>query len=128
VLYLDSSALVKMVVPEGESAALARFIGTRADVGSCGLARVEVIRAVRSHGPRATADARALLREVTLLRLDDAVLSAAAELDAGPLRALDAIHVAAATSLGDELETLVTYDGRMLLAAEALALPVASPA
>jgi predicted nucleic acid-binding protein len=119
---------VKLIVPEAGSRALADFIGPDDELASCALARVEVLRALRRHGTGPVAEARAMLEEMTLLRLDDALLSAASEIDDPRLRAFDAIHVAAAASLGDELETLVTYDGRMLLAAEALALPVASPA
>ena len=75
----------------------------------------------------AVSRARRLLDRVDLIVLDDELLDLAAELD-GPLRSLDAIHVAAALELGDRLEVLVTYDGQMRRAAEALGLPVASPA
>src|SRR5680860_37507 len=70
---------------------------------------------------------RPLLGTVNLLTLDDPLLDAAAELDSTVLRTLDAIHLAAAWGLGDRLEALVTYDGRMAEAAEILGLPIASP-
>lgn len=126
-LYLDSSALVKLVVREPESDGLRRYLRRRARRVSCGLARVEVVRAVRPQGPAAAARAGRLLERVSLLRLDDALLDAAGLLDPAPLRSLDAVHLAAAQTLGDELSAVVTYDVRMAGAAAALGFEVASP-
>ncbi len=127
VVYLDSSALVKLVVREAESDALLAYLRRRPRRASCALARVEVIRAVRPHGRTAVARARRLLSRVDLLRLDDAVLDAAADLQVAAVRSLDAIHLAAARSLGGELEALVTYDDRMADAARELPLSLARP-
>lgn len=124
--YLDASALVKLVVAEDESAALRKALAAASARVSCSLVRVEVVRAVRHLGRRSVADARRILEGVDLLQLDDELLDLAAELD-GRLRSLDAIHVAAALELGDDLEALVTYDERMALAAKAHGLPVVSP-
>ena len=126
-VYLDSSALVKLVVREAESSALRRYLRRRPRRVSCALARVEVIRAVRPQGPAARARARHVLERLSLLRLDDPLLDMAAKLDAPSLRSLDAIHLAAAQALGAELESLVTYDVRMTGAATDLGLRVASP-
>lgn len=126
-LYLDSSALVKLVVAEDESAALRTALAPVSSRVSCTLARVEVVRAVRERGPRAVADARRVLEGVELMELDDELLDLAGDLD-GPLRSLDAIHIAAALELGDQLEALVTYDGQMARVAEALGLAVTAPA
>lgn len=125
--YLDSSALVKLVVAEAESVALRRFLRRRPLRVSCSLARVEVPRAVMRHGAQAVRRARRLLAAVDLLRLDDPLLDSAAELDVIVLRSLDAIHLAAAQALGEGLDALVTYDQRMAEAAEVLRLPVAAP-
>jgi predicted nucleic acid-binding protein len=127
VVYLDSSALVKLVVREAESAALRRYLRSRPDRASCALAKVEVIRAVRPHGAAATARARRLLRRLDLVQMDDELLEAAATLDAGVLRSLDAIHLAAAQVLAEDLSAVVTYDDRMAAAAGLLNLPVAAP-
>jgi predicted nucleic acid-binding protein len=127
-VYLDSSAIVKMVVMEPESAALRRFLRRFPVRVSCALARTEVVRAVRHLGSRPTASARAVLQRIDLLRLDDALLDAAGSLDAGVLRSLDAIHVAAALALAARLEAVVTYDARMAGAARRLGLRVAAPA
>jgi predicted nucleic acid-binding protein len=127
VVYLDSSALVKLVVVEPESAALRRELLREPDRATCALARVEVVRAVRPHGSAAVTRARRLLRRLDLVQLDDELLDAAAMLDDGVLRSLDAIHLAAARTLGDELTTVITYDERMKIAAAAVGLPVSAP-
>jgi predicted nucleic acid-binding protein len=127
VVYLDSSALVKLVVAEPESAALRRFLRTAPQRATCALARIEVLRAVRGHGPSAAARARQLLARLDVVRLDDELLDAAGNLDAGVLRSLDAIHLAAAQVFGDELVAVVTYDERMIAAAARLTLPTRTP-
>lgn len=127
-VYLDSSALVMLVVAEPESAALRRWLRRRAVRVSSALARVEVLRAVRSHGREATLRARRVLKRVRLLQLDEALLEKAASLDPVVLRSLDAIHLASAQTLGETLDSVVTYDVRMTAAAQALGLRVAAPA
>lgn len=126
-VYLDSSALVKLVVREPESRALRRYLRRQPRRVSCALARVEVVRAVRPQGSEAIRRARALLERVSLLRLDDPLLDAAGQLDDPTLRSLDAIHLAAAQTLGAELHAVLTYDVSMAGAATALGLRVARP-
>lgn len=125
--YLDSSALVKLVVTENESAALEKALIAVENLVSCNLARVEIIRAARQKGRAVVEKARRLLANVELIQLDDELLDLAAELE-GPLRSLDAIHLAAALELGDELEAVVTYDAQMARAAKSLGLTVVAPA
>jgi len=127
-VYLDSSALVKLVVVEAESQALAGHLRGRPDRVSCALARVEVIRAVGAHGRPATDRARQLLQRVSLVRLDDVLLDEAAALNAANLRSLDAIHLAAARALGEGLAEVITYDRHMAESAAHLGLPVIAPA
>jgi predicted nucleic acid-binding protein len=62
-----------------------------------------------------------------MLHLDDELLEDVATLDLGVLRSLDAIHLAAARTLGDELQAVVTYDERMASAAARLGLHVDTP-
>ena len=126
-VYLDSSALVKLVAIEAESDALTEFLKPRPRRVSCTLARVEVIRAVSRFGPLVVARARDLLADTYLLRLDQELLDAAAEMLPGGLRSLDAIHLAAARTIGTSLGELVTYDRRMAEAAGILGLVVATP-
>lgn len=126
-VYLDSSALVKLVIREPESEALAGHLRARPTRVSCALARVEVLRAVRPHGPASVTRAQRVLERVGLLRLDDDLLDAAGALEGPTLRSLDAIHLAAAAMLGDALVELITYDVRMSQAAAQLGLAVAAP-
>jgi len=128
VVYLDASAIVKLVVAEPESAALRRYLRAHPTRASCALVRVEVVRSVAGHGAKATSRARALLERIHLLAVDDALLDAAAALPPPVLRSLDAIHLAAAQSFGADLHALVTYDRRMADAAGSVGLRCAAPA
>lgn len=67
------------------------------------------------------------MKRLDLVALDDELLDDAGLLGTGPLRSLDAIHLAAARSLGQDLVAVVTYDSRMAVAATTLGLDVASP-
>ncbi len=118
---------MKLVVREPESRALRAFVRRRTGRSSCALARVEVVRAVRRHGPTAIGRARQLVDRFELVRIDDALLDNAALLPVEDLRSLDAIHLAAAQRLGRDLAVLVSYDERMLSAARAVGIPVTTP-
>ena len=129
-LYVDSSALVKLVQTERESAALRRYLRRHRSLvrATCALVRVEVVRAVAPGGARAVALARRQLARFHQLDIDRELLVRASALPTGvPLRSLDAIHLAAAQTL-PALQAIVTYDTRMHGAAHALALPVEAPA
>jgi len=89
---------------------------------------VELVRVVHRAGiPRLIPEARKLLAGIHLIRLDDVLLDRAADLDPTELRSLDSIHLAAAASLGDDLAAVVSYDDRLLAAANSLGLPTATP-
>jgi predicted nucleic acid-binding protein len=126
-VYLDSSAIVKLALVEAESAALASFLGSYPDRTTSMLARVEVIRAVRGADPLAVPLARRALESTRMLEFDDAVVALAAEIEPSPLRSLDAIHVASALLLQPDLDVLVSYDRRVLEAARAAGIPTATP-
>ncbi len=128
VAYIDTSAAVKLLTTERESAALRRWLRRRPERASAALLRVELMRVVRRAGyPRLIPEARKLLAGIHLIRLDDALLDRAADLDPIELRSLDSIHLAAAASLGDDLSAVVSYDERLLAAATSLGLPIATP-
>ena len=126
-VYLDSSAIVKLVVHEPESAALRRFLRTQPERASCALARTEVLRAVRPLGPAAVSRARRVLRRIDLIRLDDSLLDAAGVLDPRILRSLDAVHLAAAQLVAPELYAVVTYDRCLAEGAVLLGFNVEAP-
>lgn len=127
-VFLDSSALVKLVIREPETPALRRYLAPRPERIACQLVRTEVPRAVRHFGPGALARARSVLQRIQIVRLDDDLLDAAAIIDPAVVRSLDAIHLATAQLLARELEAVVTYDSRMRTAAARLGLMVAAPA
>lgn len=126
--YLDTSALVKLVVEEPETEALRTWLAAadRSPVSS-DLARTELLRAVRRAAPERTVRAREVLDAITLVTVRTAIFEQAGRLDPPVLRTLDALHLAAALDLGDDLEAVVTYDERLAQAAQANGLPTIAP-
>jgi uncharacterized protein len=126
--YFDTSALVKLVVAEPETAALQAWIAAapRTPV-SCDLARTELVRSVRRAAPDQLLRARDVLDSVTLFEVTTSMFEAAGLLDPSILCTLDALHLAAAITLGDELECIVTYDDRLAAAARANGVRTTSP-
>jgi len=129
VVYLDSSALVKIVVLEKESEALRAFVAESPARVTSAVSVTEVRRAIgRLPGGHAQADrARLVLDGVALLAVDLGILDRAAGVAPQELRTLDAIHIASALSLGADLLAFVTYDERQRVAARKAGLPVAAP-
>jgi predicted nucleic acid-binding protein len=131
--YLDASALVKLVRSEPESAALTRFLAD-ADLVSCELVLTELPRAIRRASIADPALPIDLLIErgveildaLALLPVDRALLVAAGALAEPGLRALDAIHVAAAADLSP-IDAFVSYDGRQAAAARLAGLRTVAP-
>ena len=128
-IYLDSSALLKLLVEEAESAALAEFLTAHADLRpiTSELAQVEVSRALRRLAPEAIGDARVLLAQLDSIPLDSSVLQVAADLEPPLLRTLDALHLASALGLGDALSVFIAYDHRLNAAARSAGLEVRHP-
>lgn len=125
--YLDSSAIVKLVVKEPESAALRRYLRRRGPFVSSALARTEVLRALLLEGDRGVARGRSVLRRIDMVRIGDRILDAAASLVPASISSLEAIHLATAQRLGRDLGRFVTYDKRMIEAAEWLGIDTTSP-
>lgn len=128
-LYLDTSALVKIVVEEPETAALRTALSSAGPVRRCSsaLTRTELVRAASRHGEREAAAARSVLDGLVLVTITTDLLDAAAALTPVTLRSLDAVHVATALELGAELVSVVTYDDRMAEAARHHGLAVLTP-
>lgn len=125
-LYLDASAIVKLVRSEPETPALVETIRADPEVVSSALSWTEVVRAARRARVR-MARATAVLDGIAAVPIDDGILRDAAELAPASLRTLDAIHLASARSLGEDIDAVVTYDERMIEAAASLALTVRFP-
>jgi predicted nucleic acid-binding protein len=118
---------VKLIRAEAESDALREYLGSRGRHVSSIVAAVEVPRAIGRNDPEAAARVGATLQHIHLVELDRAIVGRAAVVGPGPLRTLDAIHLATALELGSDLDALVTYDGRLADAARALGISVISP-
>lgn len=127
--YLDTSALAKLVVAEPESRALLTWLQAhdRRPV-ACDLARTELVRAVRRVAPDLALRAREVLDRLTLVTVTAGTFEAAGRLDPVGLRSLDALHLASALALGDDLDAVVTYDDRLADAARGHGIRVVAPA
>lgn len=131
--YADASALVKLVRDEPETAALRTYLAG-ADIISSELVLTEVPRAIRravSHDRLLPIDSLLrrtgeLLDTVALLPVDRALLAAAGAITEPALRALDAIHVAAAACVSP-VDAFVTYDHRQAAAARLAGLRTTAP-
>jgi uncharacterized protein len=127
-LYLDSSAIVKLVVLEPETKALRELLRSWPDRVSSVVARIEVERVARRIGDGAVRRARTALSRIALVDLDEDVVHRAATLEPMQLRTLDAIHLATAISLGADLGALCAYDVRLGSAAVSKSIDVQAPA
>jgi predicted nucleic acid-binding protein len=134
-LYLDSSAIVKLVVAEPESNALVATLHGRGLVTS-EFALAEVPRALRRLVTgRQVREREAVLREFprvlesfAYVPADRPILVRAGSLREAYLRTLDAIHLASALAVDRDIEAMVTYDERQVEAAEAMGLVCMRPA
>jgi uncharacterized protein len=127
--YVDTSAVLKLLVEESHSRTFAAFYDeqARASWVSSALLRIEVIRAVTRVMPAVLPDARELLAAFDYVSIDDEIIDAAMNEPDRMLRSLDAIHLATARVLGPDLTGLVTYDDRLATAAHDAGIPVTTP-
>jgi predicted nucleic acid-binding protein len=124
---VDSSAYVKLPLREAEHSALAVELAEWDGYVSSALLAVEAIRACARYSEGHAVEARSFLEGLALLPLDDAVLDVAASLGPAGLRSLDALHLATALSVSDEIGVFLTYDERLANAAGEQGLSVAQP-
>lgn len=128
VAFCDSSALVKLIVDEPESAPLRQNLGTYSHVLASELSMVEVPRAIRRRDPGRVAVAHHLIRNLETVTLDRSVIERAAALDPVELGSLDALQLACALRLAQLDPVFIAYDKRIIRAASALGLRTLSPA
>jgi hypothetical protein len=131
-IYLDSAAIVKLIREEPESKALGVWLAERIQTPrvSSVLCEVEVTRAIARHSPGSHPYMAPIMDTIARFDIDHPVRSMAAAIKDPLLRSLDAIHLASAQILRAEFREspiFVTYDKRLLIAAKAVDLPVASP-
>lgn len=131
-IYLDTSALVKLVRAEAESSALADWLDERLEMPwlTSALAEVELPRAIiRAGRPELLASVPVVLSRLDLFDIDDVVRAIAAAYQDPRLRSLDAIHLATASVAASvaTLTAFVTYDGRLAESAASLGMPAMAP-
>jgi predicted nucleic acid-binding protein len=129
-LYLDTSALMKLIRREPESDTLADWLDaeTPSPWVSSMLIEVELPRALRRIDPPLLAEIPAIVARVARYEIDEVVRAAAAAYTDPGLRSLDAIHLATGDAVfGSQLTAFVSYDERLLTAAAAVGLPTAAP-
>jgi uncharacterized protein len=126
-VYVDASAIVKLVLEEPETPAMQRWFveATYAVTSRVGI--VETRRAT-SRRPHDQVHREHVLRDVEVLELTPAIAASAAVIQPPGIRTLDAIHLASALAIAADLDAFVTYDDRMAEAARNLGLPVVRPA
>jgi predicted nucleic acid-binding protein len=129
-VYLDSSALVKLVVTEPESVALIERLKAWPERVSSALALTELPRALArvAAGAAAHRRAREVMGRIALVDVDRRILATAAAVEPSSLGTLDAIHLATALTVREDLEVIVTYDRRLRAAAERVRIDVVAPA
>lgn len=126
VWYLDTSAFLKLVVEEAESPALRSWCSSHGPVWSSQLLQTEARRAGERLGvPRRSVDDA--LDMVSLVSPNASTFRVAGDLPPASLRSLDALHLATALELGDDLQGMVAYDERLAGAAHAQSVPVVAP-
>jgi predicted nucleic acid-binding protein len=125
--YVDSSALVKLVLDERDAAPMRRWYVEADRVVTSHVGAIETRRAV-ARKVVVSGHVDAVLRSVSIVLLSPAIGLLAASLAPATLRTLDAIHLATALEIGPELDAFVTYDGRLAAAAREAGLPVVQPA
>ena len=127
--YLDTSVATKLVVEEPGSEALSAWIKDQGpSFVASELLRVELLRACRRHSPDALARAREVIDSATLMSVTTDICIDAAGIDPAVVRSLDAVHIATALAIGDDLKGVVTYDQRMADGCRIYGLPVVAPA
>jgi hypothetical protein len=126
VWYLDTSAFLKLIVFEDESSAMRSWFRSHDSIWSSHLLRTEALRAGSRLGITSNIIEDAL-DTVSLILPTSTTFLVAGQLLPATLRSLDALHLAAAMEIGDDLEGMVAYDGRLIQAALAISVNVLSP-
>jgi len=128
VIYLDTSALLKLVHPEAESMPLRTWLARHpADLVSSALIRTEASRVLLRSDPAALPYLPAILAVIAQIPISESILDRAALLPDSQLRTLDAIHIASAQDVPG-ITMMLAYDKRLLQAARQVGVSVASPA
>ena len=128
-IYLDPSALAKLVVEEAESDALAAWLDDHEDevLFTSALSEVGLVRAAVRRPPETMPAALALIAELSLVPVDATIVDLAWSLGPAALRSMDALQLASALSVVGDAVNFDAYDTRLLEAASASGLTAMAP-
>src|ERR1035437_1944289 len=133
VIYLDTSAAMKLVRPEAQSGDLSRRFSERQGIPvlSSVLIEVELVRATRRIAPERAGRVADVLSGIGAVTLSPSMIARAVGYADPDLHSFDAIHLATAEHVAsvthEVLEAFVAYDERLLAAARRVGLAVAAP-
>ena len=126
--YVDASALVKLFKAERETEAFRAALADWPVQVASEIIRVEAVcTARRLGGEDVLRRAGATLERISLIPLTPDIIELATEAHTPPLRAMDAIHLATALSMREDLGAMFVYDSDLLAAATAHGLNPLAP-
>jgi predicted nucleic acid-binding protein len=124
--YIDSSAIIKLIKPEKESAALIKKLPSALIASR--ISRVEVTRTIIRYEPDLLDATYDVLADIQMVPVEDAIITIAENLPRFiELRSLDSLHIASALAIKNVLKGVITYDKEMVKAADALGFKTLSP-
>lgn len=124
--YIDSSAIIKLIKPEKESAALIKKLPSALIASR--ISRVEVTRTIIRYEPDLLDSTYNVLADIQMVPVEDAIVTIAENLPQFiELRSLDSLHIASALAIKNVLKGIITYDKEMVIAANALGFKTLSP-
>ncbi|MGL5909339.1 MAG: type II toxin-antitoxin system VapC family toxin [Phycicoccus sp.] len=126
-IYIDTSALLRVIFPDDTTPALQHYLDRDPALVSSALLQVEARRGTLRRAPLRLPQVDVVLSEVEVVEIGDAVIESAGRLADPRLRSLDAIHLATALLVGEDVDALLTYDDRLAEAAREHGLEVVSP-
>ena len=124
--FLDSSAILKLIVEEPESKTLRRFIPEYKMASR--LSRLEVLRNVHRIDPKKVSTARDKLDGIFYVEINTPVLKNAEEIVLSmEIKSLDAIQAGSALFLKDSIAGVISYDKNLNRALKLLGIKVYAP-
>lgn len=124
--YLDSSAILKLIIDESESVAMRNIFDDHCLTSV--ISRIEVVRNIRRVEPAALASAQEILGRIAMIPLNESTLKTAEAITTSTnLKSLDCIHIASMITSATPLLGIITYDKAMITSAEILGIKVLSP-
>ena len=124
--FLDSSAIIKLIVEESESKSLRSFLPT--SIVASRISRLEVLRNINRIEPKKLDRAREKMNGLSYVEINEHVLKNAEEIAlALEIKSLDAIQAGSALFIKDLITGVISYDKNLNGALTRLGIKVISP-